>query len=191
MRPGSHAGDRGLLARWNHEHSVVFEDSAKVLVLEKRRFRRLLRRYPGISFNLPESGWLNTLLPFFYGREAYLIIPTLAMNRPRKVNWITGGITLMLILAAALPTLFPDRFPFLHPLVVDTDPENMLSAEESTRVFHNRMKAEMSLHDIMVVGVVNDKHPDGVFNAASLRRVYELSEFAKTLTWEDEEIPDK
>ncbi len=109
MRPGSHSGARGLLARLSHEYSVVFEDAAKVLVLEKKRFRRLLRRYPGISFNLPESGWLNTVLPFFYGREAYLTIPTLAMNRPAKVNWIMGMITLVLILAAALPTLFPDR----------------------------------------------------------------------------------
>jgi len=189
MRPGSHAGDRGLLARWSHEYSVVFEDSAKVLVLEKKRFRRLLRRHPGISFSLPESGWLNTILPFFYGREAYLTIPTLAMNRPAKVNWIMGIITLVLILAAALPTLFPERFPLLHPLVVDTDPENMLSADESTRVFHNRMKAEMTLHDIMVVGVVNEKHPDGVFNASSLGKVFELSEFARTLAWEDEEHP--
>jgi predicted RND superfamily exporter protein/CRP-like cAMP-binding protein len=191
MRPGSYAGDRGLLVRCSHGYSVVFEDSAKVLVLKKKRFRRLLRRYPRISFSLPASGWLNTILPFFYGREAYLTLPTLAMNRPMKVNWIIGIITLVLILAALLPTLFPDRLPFLHPLVVDTDPENMLSANEPTRVFHNRMKAEMGLHDIMVVGVVNDKHPDGVFNARSLGKVFELSEFARTLTWEDEKHPGK
>ena len=189
MRPGSHAGARGLLNRLNHEHSVVFEDSAKVLVLERKRFRRLLRRYPGISFSLPESGLLNTILPFFYGREAYLTIPTLAMNRPGKVNWIMGMVTLVLILAAALPTLLPASFPFLHPLVVDTDPENMLSGDEATRVFHNRMKKEMTLHDLMVVGVVNDKHPDGVFNADSLGKVFELSKFARTLTWEDENNP--
>jgi predicted RND superfamily exporter protein/CRP-like cAMP-binding protein len=189
MRPGSYVGARGLTHRHNHEYSVVIEDSADVFVLDKKRFRRLLRRYPGISFSIPESGWLNTLLPFFYGREAYLTIPTLAMNRPGKVNWITGIITLVLILAAATPTLFPAWLPFLHPLVVDTDPENMLAAEEPHRVFHDRMKAEMTLHDIMVVGVVNEKHPDGVFNASSLGRVYELSEFAKTLTWEDEERP--
>ena len=189
MHPGSHAGAHGLLNRLTCEFSAVFEDSAKVLVLEKKHFRRLLRRYPGISFNLPESGWLNTILPFFYGREAYLTIPGLAMNRPRKVNWIMGVITLVLILTAALPTLFPARFSSLHPLVVDTDPENMLSADESSRVFHNRMKEEMTLHDIMVVGVVNDTHPEGVFNAASLGKVFELTEFARTLTWEDEEHP--
>ncbi|MGB5177256.1 MAG: cyclic nucleotide-binding domain-containing protein, partial [Gammaproteobacteria bacterium] len=189
MRPGSHIGSRGLMGRMSHEYSVVFEDAAKVLVLEKKRFRRLLRRYPGISFNLPESGLLNTILPFFHGREAYLNIPSLAMNRPRKVNWIMGMSTLVLILAAALPTLFPDRFSSLHPLVVDTDPENMLSADESTRVFHNRMKEEMTLHDIMVVGVVNDLHPNGVFNAGSLGKIHALSEFARTLTWDDEDRP--
>ena len=189
MRPGSHTGSRGLLGRMSHEYSVVFEDDAKVLVLEKKRFRRLLRRHPGISFNLPESGILNTILPFFYGREAYLTIPSLAMNRPGKVNWIMGMITLVLILAAALPTLFPAQFPSLHPLVVDTDPENMLSADESTRVFHNRMKEEMTLHDIMVVGVVNDTHSNGVFNVDSLGKIHALSAFARTLTWEDEDRP--
>jgi len=189
MRPGSHAGTRGLTERCSHEYSVDIEDSAEVFVLEKKDFRRLLRRHPGISFSLPESGLLNTVLPFFHGREAYLTIPTLAMNRPGKVNWLMGIITLVLVLAAALPTLFPAWVPFLHPLVVDTDPENMLAADESSRVFHNRLKSEMTLHDIMVVGVVNDKHPEGVFNSSSLGRVFELSEFAKTLAWEDEEHP--
>ena len=189
MRPGSHAGTRGLTERCSHEYSVDIEDSAEVFVLEKKDFRRLLRRHPGISFSLPESGLLNTVLPFFHGREAYLTIPTLAMNRPGKVNWLMGIITLVLVLAAALPTLFPAWVPFLHPLVVDTDPENMLAADESSRVFHNRLKSEMTLHDIMVVGVVNDKHPEGVFNSRSLGRVFELSEFAKTLAWEDEEHP--
>ena len=189
MRPGSYIGERGLASRRSHAHSVVFEDPATVLILEKKRFRHLLRRYPGISFNIPESGWLNTILPFFYGRAAYATIPALAMNRPGKINWSVGIVTLVLILAAVLPTLFPERLPFLNRLVVDTDPENMLSADESARVFHDRMKAQMTLHDIMVVGVVNDRHPDGVFNAASLRRVFELSAFARTLVWEDDRHP--
>ncbi|NIA16839.1 MAG: MMPL family transporter [Planctomycetes bacterium] len=69
---------------------------------------------------------------------------------------------------------------------VDTDPENMLSADEPVRLFHNLTKEQFNLNDIVVVGIVNNKNPAGVFNPASLARIYELTEFAKTLRWRDE-----
>ena len=68
---------------------------------------------------------------------------------------------------------------------VDTDPENMLSADEPVRLFHNLTKEQFNLNDIVVVGIVNNKNPAGVFNPASLFRIYELTEFAKTLRWRD------
>ena len=43
----------------------------------------------------------------------------------------------------------------MNPVAIDTDPENMLSAEEPVRLFHNAMKREFTLYDIVVVGVVN------------------------------------
>ncbi|MHC4171842.1 MAG: efflux RND transporter permease subunit [Planctomycetota bacterium] len=80
----------------------------------------------------------------------------------------------------------------LIPLVeVDTDPENMLSEDEAVRLFHNLTKEQFTLNDIVVVGIVNNKNPNGVFNPTSLTRIYELTEFAKTLSWPDEEKPDK
>lgn len=80
----------------------------------------------------------------------------------------------------------------LIPLIrVDTDPENMLSETESVRVFHNQTKERFTLSDIVVVGIVNNKDPNGVFNPASLTRIYELTEFAKTLRWPSEEDPNK
>lgn len=80
----------------------------------------------------------------------------------------------------------------LIPLIqVDTDPENMLSEDEAVRVFHNRTKEQFTLNDIVVVGIVNNKNPNGVFNPTSLTRIYELTEFAKTLSWPDEEKPDR
>ncbi|MHC4113233.1 MAG: MMPL family transporter, partial [Planctomycetota bacterium] len=80
----------------------------------------------------------------------------------------------------------------LIPLIkVDTDPENMLSEDEQVRVFHNEVKERFVLNDIVVVGVVNDKDPDGVFSPSSLGKIYELTEFAKTLRWSDEEGPEK
>jgi len=91
---------------------------------------------------------------------------------------------LMVVLTLALGALIP-------LIEVDTDPENMLSEDEAVRVFHNLTKEQFALNDIVVVGVINNKHPKGVFNPASLTRVYELTEFAKTLSWIDEENPDK
>ena len=101
------------------------------------------------------------------------------------------------------------QFPILHPKLitaimvlftvvlgamivkvkVDTDPENMLSEDEAVRVFHNQMKKEFSLHDVVVLGVVNDTHPDGVFNTETLNHVHILTEFAKTLS--SEKHPDR
>lgn len=78
------------------------------------------------------------------------------------------------------------------PLIkVDTDPENMLSPHEPVRVFHNQTKKEFNLSDIVVLGVVNNKDPNGVFNPTSLARIYELTEFAKTLSWPSAEDPNK
>lgn len=64
---------------------------------------------------------------------------------------------------------------------VDTDPENMLSEDESVRVFHNLTKKEFTLHDVVVLGIVNEEHPDGVFNPATLKHIKELTDFAKNL----------
>ncbi len=80
----------------------------------------------------------------------------------------------------------------LIPLIeVDTDPENMLSEDEAVRVFHDQTKEQFELNDIVVVGIVNNKNPNGVFNPASRTRIYELTEFAKTLSWPDEKKHEK
>ena len=89
--------------------------------------------------------------------------------------------TVAIALAAALPSIWPGTFGFLNAVKVDTDPENMLSEREPVRLFHNAMKKKLSLHDMVVVGIVNESDPNGVFNAASLRKAYELTEFAKGL----------
>ncbi len=92
----------------------------------------------------------------------------------------------------AIMVLFTLLLGALIPLIkVDTDPENMLSSDEPVRVFHNQTKKQFALNDIVVVGIVNDKNPNGVFNPSSLARVYELTEFAKTLRWSDEEDPNE
>ncbi|NIA13280.1 MAG: MMPL family transporter [Nitrospiraceae bacterium] len=102
------------------------------------------------------------------------------------------AVTLALLVAAALPSIWPERFTSLNGVQVDTDPENMLSPEEAVRVFHNDMKRVFALNDIVVLGVVNEADPNGVFNPQSLRNIYELTEYALTLRGEviGEEDPE-
>ncbi|MGB5195378.1 MAG: MMPL family transporter [Polyangiales bacterium] len=64
---------------------------------------------------------------------------------------------------------------------VDTDPENMLAEDDPARVFHNETKAEFSLHDLIVVGVVNESDEEGVFNPESLTRIHQLNEHLKSI----------
>jgi len=80
---------------------------------------------------------------------------------------------------------------FIPLIKVDTDPENMLAESEPVRVFHNQTKEKFTLSDIVVVGIVNDKDPNGVFNPSSLTKIYELTEFAKTLSWSYERNPNE
>jgi len=113
-----------------------------------------------------------------------------AVDRPVLVTGVAVLVSVALVVLAGAPSLWPEALPFLHAVKVDTDPENMLREDEPVRVFHDRMKQTFSLYDMVVVGVVNDAHPEGVFNPESLRRVYDLTAFAKTLRWPAEDDPE-
>jgi predicted RND superfamily exporter protein len=87
----------------------------------------------------------------------------LALRRPRTVYLF--ALLLTLVLGLQIPRI-----------QVDTDPENMLPAEQADRVFHNEVKAEMALHDAIVVGLVERDHPDGIYNPASLGALFRATE---------------
>jgi predicted RND superfamily exporter protein len=106
-----------------------------------------------------------------------------SIERPSVVIWTTGLLVAALIMLVLLPSLWPQTFSPLQPMRIDTDPENMLQEDEQVRVFHNQMKDTMSLHDLVVVGVENTGHPEGVFNKDSLGKIHELARFAGTLQW--------
>ncbi|PID73199.1 MAG: RND transporter [Desulfobacterales bacterium] len=91
-----------------------------------------------------------------------------AVTRPRTVFALTTLVTLLL---GAL----------IVNVKVDTDPENMLSEDEAVRIFHHETKIRFDLSDVVVLGVVNHTHPDGVFNPVTLGRIHELTEFARGL----------
>jgi len=66
---------------------------------------------------------------------------------------------------------------FIPSIDIDTDPENMLAENETVRVMHDELKDRYNMHDIVVLGVINETHPEGVFNQASLTKVHELTEY--------------
>ena len=82
-----------------------------------------------------------------------------AIEKPKVVVLVT----IFLVVLA----LF--QFPRIK---VDTDPENMLPQDAEVRVFHREMKKEFALYDFIVIGVVNQTNPQGVFNVATLSNVY-------------------
>jgi len=104
-----------------------------------------------------------------------------AIRKPGVSLTLAAVFSLLMMGLVAAPTLAPDAFPFLQSLKVDTDPENMLAADEPVRIFHNDMKAEFTLHDLIVVGVVNERNEQGVFNVETLSDVYDLAEFANSI----------
>ncbi len=122
-------------------------------------------------------------------KRAWSFTFTFGLDHPARLTGIILVATIALGLLALLPSLWPHAFPYLHALQVDTDPENMLPRHEAVRVLHQQMKRDLSLHDMIVLGVVNETHPEGVFNPESLSRIYALTEYAKTLNWPDPAHP--
>ena len=85
---------------------------------------------------------------------------------------------------ALVPSVKPNWLPFLQPLTIDTDPENMLSEEAPVRVRHDKLKKAFDIYDFVVVGVVNDSHKQGVFNPKDLANIKALTDKAKTLSYD-------
>ncbi|MBU2591753.1 MAG: MMPL family transporter [Nitrospinae bacterium] len=85
---------------------------------------------------------------------------------------------LILTIAALMVVLTLSQF---YKVKMDTDPENMLPHTAPVRVAHEAMKIEFALYDMIVVGVVNNKHPEGVFNVKSLGAIYNITEEIKKL----------
>ena len=85
-----------------------------------------------------------------------------ATQRPKTVYAI---VVLLVVVTAGLMTR----------IQIDTDPENMLPADQADRVFHNLVEDRFTLHDAIVVGIVNDTHANGIYNVESLAALHQLS----------------
>jgi len=78
------------------------------------------------------------------------------------------------------------QFPKVH---FDNDPENMLSPKEYVRIFNDEVKKKYNLYDFVIVGIVNEKDPDGVFNTATLGRIHDLSHELLSLNRNSNHMP--
>lgn len=83
----------------------------------------------------------------------------------RRPRWIYAIVILLVAVTGALIT----------QIRIDTDPENMLPSDQPERVFHNLVEDRFTLHDALVVGIVNKNHPHGIYNVESLAALHTLS----------------
>ena len=83
-----------------------------------------------------------------------------SINHPWVI--IIGVVLITAFFAAQLPNI-----------KIDTDPENMLEANEPARVFDHEVKEEFSLYDFIAVGVVDES---GAFNQHLLSNIYKIME---------------
>jgi len=80
----------------------------------------------------------------------------------RRPGWVFALCALIAAIALA-------QFPRVR---IDTDPENMLPADQPERVFHNQVKQRFALHDAIVVGMVAETT---VFSPRELSALHALS----------------
>lgn len=101
-------------------------------------------------------------------RTSIMKLVEFSINRPKVVVLLTAVLTLLLVV----------QFPRIK---IDTDPENMLPSDAPVRVFHHETKKEFGLYDFIVLGIVNDKDKDGVFNVDTLEKIYRITDDIKEI----------
>lgn len=85
-----------------------------------------------------------------------------SVENPRK---IFTGVALLVLIASL----------FIPGINIDTDPENMLPTSSPARVIHEEVKHRFGLADMIVLGVVNDSHQQGIYNPSTLKNLHSLS----------------
>lgn len=84
----------------------------------------------------------------------------------RNLTYYSIRYSRITIIVAFLVTMFfSSMFPRIH---IDTDPENMLEAEQPDRLFYQNVKKEFGIHDMLVLGIENR---EGIFSRDTLKRI--------------------
>ena len=84
----------------------------------------------------------------------------------KRLIWLSMDYPKTTILLALLVTIaFGIQFPKIH---IDTDPENMLPADQADRMLYNQAKEDFGIHDLIVLGITDEA---GIFQPDTLARV--------------------
>jgi len=110
----------------------------------------------------------------------------ISIKKPKLFLYSPLFIMIAIIGLVLLPSLSKDAAQYLNPIKIDVDPQNTLPKNEPNRLYDKAQKEKFLLYDLLVVGVTNEAHPNGVFNAQSLKNIYELSEYVKDIEIKDE-----
>ncbi|MDP8266195.1 MAG: MMPL family transporter [Candidatus Aceula meridiana] len=89
-----------------------------------------------------------------------------SIRKPKVLIWIIAAFAILALI----------QYPRIK---VDTDPENMLPSDAPVRVFNREMKKEFAIYDLVVIGVINNEDPNGVFNIETLTKIYNITEEIK------------
>jgi predicted RND superfamily exporter protein len=92
-------------------------------------------------------------------KKTIMKIVEFSVNRPK----------LVILLTIFLSALFAIQFPKIK---IDTDPENMLREDAPIRVFHQEVKKDFGIEELIVLGIVRD---DGIFHHDSLAKMSRIT----------------
>jgi predicted RND superfamily exporter protein/outer membrane lipoprotein-sorting protein len=87
------------------------------------------------------------------------------------LRWTVERPKVIVALCILATVLFAAQIPRIR---IDTDPENMLPADEPVRIHHHEVKETFGLHDYVVLGIVRSDS-DGVFRPETLERVHRIT----------------
>ncbi|GBD95893.1 MMPL family protein [bacterium BMS3Abin06] len=93
-------------------------------------------------------------------KKAIMKLVEFSVTRPWTVIFLTLILTL----------IFSAQFPNIK---IDTDPENMLRETEPVRVFHQQVKKDFGINELIVLGIVRD---DGIFQPDSLEKIKRITD---------------
>lgn len=93
-------------------------------------------------------------------KKAIMKLVEFSVNRPKTV----------VLLTLILTVVFAAQFP---RIIIDTDPENMLREDEPIRIFHQEVKRDFGINELIVLGIVRD---DGIFQRDSLEKIKRITD---------------
>lgn len=82
---------------------------------------------------------------------------------------------LVYLVVSLLALFFALQMPSIE---IDTDPENMLPADNAQRVFHNLSKTTFAMHDAIVLGAVAEK---SIYTSQNLAAIKQITDHALSL----------